>query len=206
MQQFGGDCKLRTPLCSRRGARACQPRGGRRDGPPGGAPLCAARCPGGLPLVRPPLSGPTDPNPPGSTVASAMSLPRGGTAAGTGIPPGWLRGRSCAPSGREGRASKRASALPARSPGPGLRAASRSAPRFGRCAGFSLALEATCLGSAGRGGGSRSPPAPSAPPGEIPRRGLDLTNFGGGSWQRCRAPAPSCQLVPGPNNARFDAR
>lgn len=61
--------------------------GGRGGTSPRRSPPCATRCPGGILLVLFPLYGPTDPNTPCSTVATAMSLSRGCTAAETGIPP-----------------------------------------------------------------------------------------------------------------------
>lgn len=92
LQHFGGDCKPRTPLCGGKGARACVPGGVQEGTDPPGVPVstvCTAR--GGTCLSP----GPTDPNLPGSTAAPAATQLRGGTAVGSRIPPGGLRGRSC---------------------------------------------------------------------------------------------------------------
>lgn len=92
LQHFGGDCKPRTPLCGGKGARACVPGGVQEETDPPDVPVstvCTAR--GGTCLSP----GPTDPNLPGSTAAPAATQLRGGTAVGSRIPPGELRGRSC---------------------------------------------------------------------------------------------------------------
>lgn len=220
MQQFGGDCKLRTPLRGRKGARAWPaPWGGGGGGGetgPSAEPLrVPPAAPGGSCLSDPPpLPGPTDPTPLGSAAAPAMSLPRGwhGCADRDIPPPSGMAPREKLrdfwPGRGGGERDAHPSAHPLSRPDPPGCALLRAACRgLGLCAGFPLRARSDPPGIDRSGRRIPLPsPAPPAPRGEIPRRGVHLANFGGGSWQPGRAPAPARRLAPSPNNARFDAR